>query len=75
MSKIILALLTILPFIILQIFAQEPEPPEPSVPICKKPQETPPQGSNVVKVSIFNDYFDPDCLTVKSGQIVVWGMY
>ncbi len=72
MSKIILALLTILPFIILQIFAQDPEPP---VPICKKPQETPPQGSNVVKVSIFNDYFDPDCLTVKSGQIVVWGMY
>jgi hypothetical protein len=26
-------------------------------------------------VSVYNDYYDPDCLTVYDGQFVAWSIY
>ena len=65
MSKHILALLIILAFFDLQIFIQGQE--------CITPQEKPLPGDALI--SIFNFRFEPDCITVRSGQPIVWGKY
>jgi hypothetical protein len=65
MLKHILALLVILAFFDSQVFIQGQT--------CTTPQEEPPPG--IATVFIFNNRFEPDCLTVRSGQTILWGTY
>ena len=64
MSKHILVLLVILTFFNLHIFAQK---------ACKTQAVAPPGPT--ATISIFNDYFEPDCLNITADQTVLWGMY
>jgi hypothetical protein len=65
MEKNICALLSLLAFFTLQVFAQK----------CKTPTTITSPTETIATVKVFNNYFEPDCLTISKLQKVVWGMF